>query len=245
MGHLAKTSSPQKLNGRPDSCESPDARAALPQNCSRTKIRLRPFGVNSTSVPETTTEVPSIPRSHFLMPVSRNAGSAGCNHFRARVPPGSAPWPWRYKALRRRREPGPHPWKLRASGGRRCQSDADGYPNRSCASVDQLLRHICPHPFRTDFQIRKRTCLGIYLVENSTRPIIIVRKKAAHAGHHGGAWKVAYADFVTAMTALFIVLWLLNSSKQIQVAVGGYFKDRQAPPKEWEPTLQVRERTFL
>ncbi|MGA2737503.1 MAG: flagellar motor protein MotB [Bryobacteraceae bacterium] len=57
------------------------------------------------------------------------------------------------------------------------------------------------------------------------RPIIIVKKKAAHGGHHGGAWKVAYADFVTAMMALFIVLWLLNSSKKIQEAVGGYFKD--------------------
>ncbi len=56
------------------------------------------------------------------------------------------------------------------------------------------------------------------------RPIII-KKKVVHGGHHGGAWKVAYADFVTAMMALFIVLWLLNSSKQIQVAVGGYFKD--------------------
>ena len=56
------------------------------------------------------------------------------------------------------------------------------------------------------------------------RPIII-KRQAAHAGHHGGAWKVAYADFVTAMMALFIVLWLLNSSKQIQVAVGGYVKD--------------------
>jgi chemotaxis protein MotB len=56
-------------------------------------------------------------------------------------------------------------------------------------------------------------------------PIIIVKKKGSHAGHHGGAWKVAYADFVTAMMALFIVLWLMNSSKQIQVAVGGYFKD--------------------
>jgi chemotaxis protein MotB len=59
----------------------------------------------------------------------------------------------------------------------------------------------------------------------STRPIIIVRKKGGHGGHHGGAWKVAYADFVTAMMALFIVLWLLNSSKQVQEAVGGYFKD--------------------
>ena len=57
------------------------------------------------------------------------------------------------------------------------------------------------------------------------RPIIIIKKKVAHGGHHGGAWKVAYADFVTAMMALFIVLWLLNSSKQIREAVGGYFKD--------------------
>ena len=56
------------------------------------------------------------------------------------------------------------------------------------------------------------------------RPIII-KKKVNHGGHHGGAWKVAYADFVTAMMALFIVLWLMNSSKQIQEAVGGYFKD--------------------
>src|SRR6202158_1431293 len=59
----------------------------------------------------------------------------------------------------------------------------------------------------------------------NTRPIIILKKKGGHGGHHGGAWKVAYADFVTAMMALFIVLWLLNSSKQVQEAVGGYFKD--------------------
>jgi chemotaxis protein MotB len=58
----------------------------------------------------------------------------------------------------------------------------------------------------------------------ANRPIII-KRPAAHAGHHGGAWKVAYADFVTAMMALFIVLWLLNTSKQVQEAVGGYFKD--------------------
>jgi chemotaxis protein MotB len=56
-------------------------------------------------------------------------------------------------------------------------------------------------------------------------PIIIIKRKAKHAGHHGGAWKVAYADFVTAMMALFIVLWLLNTSKQMQEAIGGYFKD--------------------
>jgi chemotaxis protein MotB len=55
--------------------------------------------------------------------------------------------------------------------------------------------------------------------------VIIIRKKSGHAAHHGGAWKVAYADFVTAMMALFIVLWLMNSSKPIQTAVGGYFRD--------------------
>ncbi len=56
-------------------------------------------------------------------------------------------------------------------------------------------------------------------------PIIVIKKKAAHGGHHGGAWKVAYADFVTAMMALFIVLWLLNTNKPVKEAVAGYFKD--------------------
>jgi chemotaxis protein MotB len=59
----------------------------------------------------------------------------------------------------------------------------------------------------------------------AARPIIIIKKKGGHGGHHGGAWKVAYADFVTAMMALFIVLWLLNSSPKVQMAVGGYFRD--------------------
>ena len=62
--------------------------------------------------------------------------------------------------------------------------------------------------------------------------IIVVKKKGGHGGHHGGAWKVAYADFVTAMMALFIVLWLLNSSKQVQEAVGGYFKDPTGTSKK-------------
>jgi chemotaxis protein MotB len=60
---------------------------------------------------------------------------------------------------------------------------------------------------------------------DKTRPIIILKKKGGHGGHHGGAWKVAYADFVTAMMSLFIVLWLLSSSKPVQEAVGGYFRD--------------------
>jgi chemotaxis protein MotB len=69
-------------------------------------------------------------------------------------------------------------------------------------------------------------------LDEAKRPIIIIKKKGGHGGHHGGAWKVAYADFVTAMMALFIVLWLMNSSKQIQVAVGGYFKDPTGTSKK-------------
>lgn len=56
-------------------------------------------------------------------------------------------------------------------------------------------------------------------------PIIIKKKVSGHGGHHGGAWKVAYADFVTAMMALFIVLWLMNSNANVREAVAGYFRD--------------------
>ncbi len=54
---------------------------------------------------------------------------------------------------------------------------------------------------------------------------IIIKKKKAHSDHHGGAWKVAYADFVTAMMALFIVLWLMGSDAPVKKAVAGYFTD--------------------
>jgi chemotaxis protein MotB len=57
------------------------------------------------------------------------------------------------------------------------------------------------------------------------QPIIVIKKKGGHGGHHGGAWKVAYADFVTAMMSLFIVLWLMGSSEKVKVAVAGYFND--------------------
>ena len=67
---------------------------------------------------------------------------------------------------------------------------------------------------------------------NAKPPIIVIKKKGGHGGHHGGAWKVAYADFVTAMMALFIVLWLLSSSKQVQEAVGGYFRDPTGTSKK-------------
>jgi chemotaxis protein MotB len=62
-------------------------------------------------------------------------------------------------------------------------------------------------------------------VAAKAQPIIVIKKKGGHGGHHGGAWKVAYADFVTAMMALFIVLWLMSSSDKVKKAVAGYFND--------------------
>jgi len=59
----------------------------------------------------------------------------------------------------------------------------------------------------------------------TNRPIIVLKKKRGHGQAHGGAWKVAYADFVTAMMALFIVLWLMSSSEPVKKAIAGYFRD--------------------
>jgi len=78
-----------------------------------------------------------------------------------------------------------------------------------------------------------------------TRPIVILKKKGGHGGHHGGAWKVAYADFVTAMMSLFIVLWLLNSSKKVQEAVGGYFKDPSGTAEKIGSTLAGSGENFI
>jgi chemotaxis protein MotB len=62
-------------------------------------------------------------------------------------------------------------------------------------------------------------------VKSGEENIIVVKKIHKHGGHHGGAWKVAYADFVTAMMALFIVLWILGQDEKIVQNVAGYFKD--------------------
>jgi chemotaxis protein MotB len=57
------------------------------------------------------------------------------------------------------------------------------------------------------------------------QPIIIIKKKVYGHGHHGGAWKVAFADFMTAMFAMFLVLWLVNQSSDVKAAIAGYFAD--------------------
>jgi len=81
---------------------------------------------------------------------------------------------------------------------------------------------------------------GIVMAEQSSKDgasqaspqiVIIKRPKVVGHGHHGGAWKVAYADFVTAMMALFIVLWLMSADKEVQEAVSYYFNNPSGPGK--------------
>lgn len=56
-------------------------------------------------------------------------------------------------------------------------------------------------------------------------PIIIKKKKAHGHAHHGGSWKVAYADFVTAMMAFFMVMWIMGLSDETRAQIQGYFND--------------------
>jgi chemotaxis protein MotB len=60
----------------------------------------------------------------------------------------------------------------------------------------------------------------------ATQPVIVI-KKVTHGkhGHHGGAWKVAYADFVTAMMAFFLVMWLVSQNPETRRSVAQYFRD--------------------
>lgn len=61
--------------------------------------------------------------------------------------------------------------------------------------------------------------------DKNKRPIVIKRIKKVAGGHHGGAWKIAYADFVTAMMAFFLLMWLLGSTaKGDLVGIAEYFK---------------------
>ena len=68
------------------------------------------------------------------------------------------------------------------------------------------------------------------MAEESKRPRPKLIKKIKKGGHHGGAWKVAYADFVTAMMALFMVLWILGQSPEVKESISAYFLDPQGIP---------------
>jgi len=66
---------------------------------------------------------------------------------------------------------------------------------------------------------------------DKARPIYVKRVKKVAGGHHGGAWKVAYADFVTAMMAFFLVMWLVTAvSKEQRAAIFDYFKNPSMEP---------------
>jgi chemotaxis protein MotB len=68
-------------------------------------------------------------------------------------------------------------------------------------------------------------------VNDDVQPIIVRRSRKARHGHHGGAWKVAYADFVTAMMAFFLVMWLLGvGTREQKAAVSEYFKNPSNTP---------------
>jgi chemotaxis protein MotB len=75
------------------------------------------------------------------------------------------------------------------------------------------------------------------MAEKGTTIIIKRIKKGGH-GHHGGAWKVAYADFVTAMMAFFMVMWLLGSDEETKAAVSHYFNN---PTSAWRRDQAIKE----
>ncbi len=80
------------------------------------------------------------------------------------------------------------------------------------------------------------------MTEQHDRPIIIKRIKKAEHAHHGGAWKVAYADFVTAMMAFFLLMWLMGSTtREERAAISEYFTapsmvEGESPTKSAHPT---------
>ena len=63
-----------------------------------------------------------------------------------------------------------------------------------------------------------------------TKDAIVIVKKKGHGkhGHHGGAWKVAYADFVTAMMSFFLVMWIVGQNQDVRKGIAGYFRDPAA-----------------
>jgi chemotaxis protein MotB len=74
--------------------------------------------------------------------------------------------------------------------------------------------------------------------EGHAQAPIFKKVKKVEGGHHGGAWKVAYADFVTAMMALFIVLWILGQTDDVKMKVAGYFRDPVGFREGGVPSIQ-------
>jgi len=80
---------------------------------------------------------------------------------------------------------------------------------------------------------------GGLIMRAKEHPIVVIRRTKAHQAHHGGAWKVAYADFVTAMMAFFLVMWLSAQDSRIRSAVAGYFKEPGVLPHEQSNSIMA------
>lgn len=79
------------------------------------------------------------------------------------------------------------------------------------------------------------------MADDNNTPIIIKKIKKGGHGHHGGAWKVAYADFVTAMMAFFLVMWIVGMSQSDKEAIQNYFND---PLKLLDGSSQINMSVF-
>lgn len=69
---------------------------------------------------------------------------------------------------------------------------------------------------------------------DANQPIIIKKIHKGHAGHHGGAWKLAYADFVTAMMAFFLVMWIIGMDVKTRAGLAEYFSNPGAFPVNFQ-----------
>ena len=69
---------------------------------------------------------------------------------------------------------------------------------------------------------------------------VVKKVKGGHGGGHGGSWKVAYADFVTAMMAFFLVMWIIGLDQNVKQAVAAYFKD----PVGFNKAVEAGESAF-
>ena len=92
--------------------------------------------------------------------------------------------------------------------------------------------------------IRRRPMPKLSLPEDTAPAAGGAHIAAPRTRHSGGAWKVAYADFVTAMMALFIVLWMMNASQKVKSSISGYFSDPRGvcarQPGRGRPAIRAR-----
>src|SRR5262249_2122510 len=117
--------------------------------------------------------------------------------------------------------PAVHPARAGGVGGRGQSADGRG----DGPALDLQRRAAELRGARERAQGRSQDMSGGNAATGQEAPIIIKKVRKSGHGHHGGAWKVAYADMVTALMALFIVLWILSQSDQVVKSVAGYFRD--------------------